>query len=50
MVHNRTNTTLGSYMYDDESDNSIGFYAVPQSSTPNSSFLRTELRELINPT
>lgn len=36
------------YMYDDESDSSLVFYTFPASSTANSSYSRTELRELIN--
>lgn len=37
------------YMYDDLSDSSIEFYTFPSVSTTNSSYSRTELRELINP-
>lgn len=37
------------YMYDDTSDGSIVFYTFPETSTTNSSYSRTELRELINP-
>ena len=37
------------FMYDDVSDNSLVFYTYPESSTTNSSYSRTELRELINP-
>ena len=37
------------YMYDDVSDTSIVFYTFPDVSTTNSSYSRTELRELINP-
>lgn len=37
------------YMYDDTSDASIVFYTFPDVSTTNSSYSRTELRELINP-
>ncbi|MFC0606082.1 polysaccharide lyase family 7 protein [Winogradskyella pulchriflava] len=37
------------YMYDDTSDESIVFYTFPDVSTTNSSYSRTELRELINP-
>jgi len=37
------------YMYDDTSDESIVFYTYPDVSTTNSSYSRTELRELINP-
>jgi hypothetical protein len=36
-------------MYDDTSDGSIVFYTFPDVSTANSSYSRTELRELINP-
>ncbi|MFD2917205.1 polysaccharide lyase family 7 protein [Psychroserpens luteus] len=36
------------YMYDDVSDVSLIFYAFPDISTTNSSYSRTELRELIN--
>ena len=36
------------YMYDDISDSSLVFYTYPESSTTNSSYSRTELRELIN--
>ncbi|MBO3099479.1 polysaccharide lyase family 7 protein [Gelidibacter pelagius] len=37
------------FMYDDVLDASIVFYAYPDISTTNSSYSRTELRELINP-
>ena len=37
------------YMYDDPEDESIVFYTFPDISTTNSSYSRTELRELINP-
>lgn len=37
------------YMYDDVEDSSIVFYTFPEVSTTNSSYSRTELRELINP-
>lgn len=37
------------YMYDDVEDSSIVFYTFPDISTTNSSYSRTELRELINP-
>lgn len=37
------------FVYDDPSDASIVFYSFPSSSTSNSSYSRTELRELINP-
>ena len=36
------------YMYDDIEDSSIVFYTFPDVSTTNSSYSRTELRELIN--
>ena len=45
----RTNTSIQPYMYDDISDSSIEFYTFPEVSTTNSSYSRTELRELINP-
>lgn len=37
------------FMYDDTSDSSIVFHTYPDVSTTNSSYSRTELRELINP-
>ena len=37
------------YMYDDTEDSSIVFYTFPDVSTTNSSYSRTELRELIHP-
>ncbi|MBC8753394.1 polysaccharide lyase family 7 protein [Kordia sp. YSTF-M3] len=37
------------FMYDDTDDESLVFYTYPDISTTNSSFSRTELRELINP-
>ncbi|WP_228054844.1 polysaccharide lyase family 7 protein [Kordia antarctica] len=37
------------YMYDDADDESVVFYTFPEVSTTNSSYSRTELRELINP-
>lgn len=37
------------FMYDDTLDASIVFYTYPDISTTNSSYSRTELRELINP-
>lgn len=37
------------YMYDDTEDSSLVFYTFPDISTTNSSYSRTELRELINP-
>lgn len=45
----RTLTAVSPYMYDDTSDGSIVFYTFPDTSTTNSSYSRTELRELINP-
>ncbi len=45
----RTNTAIQPYMYDDTEDASIEFYTLPGVSTTNSSYSRTELRELINP-
>ena len=45
----RTLEAVKPYMYDDTSDGSIVFYTFPDVSTANSSFSRTELRELINP-
>lgn len=37
------------FMYDDVTDKSIVFYTYPDVATTNSSYSRTELRELINP-
>ena len=37
-------------MYDDVEDGSLVFFTSPDATTTNSSFSRTELRELINPT
>ena len=37
------------YMYDDTDDSSLVFYTFPDVATTNSSYSRTELRELINP-
>ena len=45
----RTLEAVKPYMYDDTSDGSIVFYTFPDVSTTNSSYSRTELRELINP-
>lgn len=45
----RTNTSIQPYMYDDLNDSSIEFYTFPGVSTTNSSYSRTELRELENP-
>jgi len=44
----RTLEAVIPYMYDDTSDGSIVFYTFPDVSTTNSSYSRTELRELIN--
>ena len=43
-----TNEILKPFMYDDETDASIVFYAYPEVSTTNSSYSRTELRELMD--
>jgi hypothetical protein len=43
-----TNTTLKPFMYNDSTDGSIVFYTYPASSTANSSYSRTELRELLD--
>lgn len=45
----RNFASVKSFMYDDTKDASIVFYTYPSSSTANSSYSRTELRELINP-
>jgi hypothetical protein len=45
----RTLEAVKPYMYDDVSDSSIVFYTFPETSTTNSSYSRTELRELIQP-
>lgn len=37
------------FMYDDTEDQSLVFFTYPEVSTTNSSYSRTELRELINP-
>jgi len=37
------------FLYDDTSDESLVFYTYPDVTTTNSSYSRTELRELINP-
>lgn len=44
-----TNETLKPYMYNDSSDASLVFYTFPASSTANSSYSRTELREQMTP-
>ena len=41
-----TNNTLKPYMFNDSTDGSLVFYTEPGSSTANSSYSRTELREL----
>ncbi|MGY8846228.1 MAG: polysaccharide lyase family 7 protein [Bacteroidia bacterium] len=43
-----TNNTLEPYMYNDSSDGSLVFYTTPGTSTANSSYSRTELRELLD--
>lgn len=45
----RTLEAIKPFMYDDTNDGSIVFYTYPNISTTNSSYSRTELRELINP-
>ncbi len=45
----RTLEPVKPFMFDDTSDGSIIFYTYPDVSTTNSSYSRTELRELINP-
>ena len=45
----RNISAIAPYMYDDTSDASLVFYTFPASSTTNSSYSRTELRELITP-
>ena len=42
-------TSVQPYMYDDVEDASLVFYTSPGVTTANSSYSRTELRELINP-
>jgi hypothetical protein len=44
-----TNETLKPFMYNDSINGALVFYAYPNSSTANSSYSRTELRELLNP-
>lgn len=43
------NETLKPFMYNDSTDGSLVFYTYPQSSTANSSYSRTELREQMEP-
>ncbi|WP_299892009.1 polysaccharide lyase family 7 protein [uncultured Lacinutrix sp.] len=45
----KTNAAIQPYMYDDAEDSSLVFYTYPETSTTNSLYSRTELRELINP-
>jgi len=45
----QTLTPVQPFMYDDTEDESLVFYTYPGTSTTNSSYSRTELRELINP-
>ncbi|WP_298418770.1 polysaccharide lyase family 7 protein [uncultured Kordia sp.] len=45
----QTLTPVQPFMYDDTEDESLVFYTYPETSTTNSSYSRTELRELINP-
>ena len=44
-----TNETLLPFMYNDSTDGSLVFYTYPGASTANSSYSRTELRELMDP-
>ena len=44
-----TNEDLLTFMYNDSTDGSLVFYTYPGSSTANSSFSRTELREQMDP-
>lgn len=43
------NETLKPFFYNDSINGALVFYTYPQSSTANSSYSRTELRELMNP-
>ena len=43
------NETLKPFMYNDSIDGSLVFYTYPEASTANSSYSRTELRELMDP-
>lgn len=45
----QTLASVQPFMYDDIEDESLVFYTYPEVSTTNSSYSRTELRELINP-
>lgn len=44
-----TNQSLKEFMYNDSTDGSLVFYTHPGSTTPNSSYSRTELREQMVP-
>lgn len=44
-----TNDMLLEFMYNDSTDGSLVFYTYPASTTPNSSYSRTELREQMDP-
>ncbi|CAL66131.1 secreted alginate lyase-like protein [Christiangramia forsetii KT0803] len=44
-----TNENLKRFMYNDSTDGSLVFYTYPESSTANSSYSRTELREQMQP-
>ncbi|WP_157514513.1 polysaccharide lyase family 7 protein [Christiangramia portivictoriae] len=44
-----TNENLIPFMYNDSTDGSLVFYTYPESSTANSSYSRTELREQMEP-
>jgi len=44
-----TNPDLKKWMYDDSTDSSLVFYTEPGSTTPNSKYSRTELREQMKP-
>lgn len=44
-----TNETLKPFMYNDSINGALVFYTYPGASTANSSYSRTELRELMNP-
>ena len=44
-----TNETLKTFFYNDSINGALIFYTYPGASTANSSYSRTELRELINP-
>lgn len=45
----RTNSTLNTFMYNDSTDGSLVFYTYPGSTTPNTTYSRTELREQMVP-